>query len=277
MKQWSGVSAATAQTAVGCPGPTVRHGAWTRRRLIGMSALAALVASTVVAAPPEPFVLGADADATSFGSRWAILAYTEAFRRMGIALQINHYPLARRAALVDAGEIDGDAGRIYEYAAAHPTLVRVEEAFSQHNFALYTARPTLHLQRLEDLRASSLIVEYRRGILLCENTLKRWVPAERLSNISSEEQGLSKLLAGRTDLYCELDYPVRTVLNQPAFKGDTRIHQVLSLGTIKIYPYLHSKHADLALRLAATLRQMKAEGLIEAYRVQAEKELGWTR
>jgi hypothetical protein len=34
---------------------------------------------------------------------------------------------------------------------------------------------------------------------------------------------------------------------------------------------LHRKHAALALRLAATLKQMKAEGLVDAYRAQVEK------
>jgi hypothetical protein len=34
----------------------------------------------------------------------------------------------------------------------------------------------------------------------------------------------------------------------------------------------HRKHADLAPRLAAALKQMKAEGLIERYRVDALRE-----
>ena len=255
----------------------MRSWLWRQLWVMGLAICGLLSGGLALATPPERFVLGADADPSAYGSRWTVLGYTEAFRRLGIPLQINHYPLARRTALGDTGEIDGDAGRIYEYGAAHPNLVRVEEAFTEHSFALYSALPESRLRGLEDLRSSNLTVEFRRGIFFCENTLKRWVPAERLSDISSEEQGLSKLLAGRTDLYCELEYPVRTVLNSPPFKGETRIRPVLNLGTIKTYPYLHRKHADLAPRLAAVLKQMKAEGLIEAYRLQVEKELGWTR
>jgi polar amino acid transport system substrate-binding protein len=44
---------------------------------------------------------------------------------------------------------------------------------------------------------------------------------------------------------------------------------------VPTYPYLHRKHADLAPRLAAVLKQMKSEGLIKAYRLQVERDLGW--
>lgn len=251
-------------------------------RVAALAGLALLIlpAGGATPAPPAlsqaPLVFGTDAvDTNEFGSKWATLAYTEAFRRLGRPVRINHYPLARRTALVEAGEIDGDVARIREYGDAHPSLVRVEESFADLNFALFTANPALQLQTLEELRPSTWLVEYRRGILFCERTLKPLLPAERLSDISSEEQGLKKLLAGRTDLYCDLDYAVRRVLHLPQFKNVTPVRKVFDLGAIPTYPYLHRKHAALAPLLAATLKKMKAEGLIDAYRVQVEKELGW--
>jgi polar amino acid transport system substrate-binding protein len=248
-------------------------------RLAALAGLALLIlpAGGATPAPPRaPLIFGTDAvDTNEFGSKWATLAYTEAFRRLALAVQINHYPLARRAALVEAGEIDGDVARIREYGDAHPSLVRVEESFADLNFALFTANPALQLRTLEELRPSSWQVEFRRGILFCERTLKPLLPAERLSDISSEEQGVKKLLAGRTDLYCDLDYAVRRVLHLPSFKNATPVRKVFDLGVVPTYPYLHRKHAALAPLLAATLKKMKAEGLIEAYRVQVEKELGW--
>jgi hypothetical protein len=46
---------------------------------------------------------------------------------------------------------------------------------------------------------------------------------------------------------------------------------------IPTYPYLYKTHADLAPRLAAVLKKMKEEGLIENYRVQAERDMGWLK
>jgi len=130
---------------------------------------------------------------------------------------------------------------------------------------------------VDSLRSVDWLVEYRRGILFCERTLKVVVPAERLSDISSEEQGVNKLLAGRTDLYCDLEYVVSEVLRSPDIKGAARVRKVLGLGSVPIYSYLQPRHAELAPRLAAVFKKMKAEGLIETYQAQVAREMGRTQ
>ncbi|MBI4986436.1 MAG: hypothetical protein HZC24_14105 [Rhodocyclales bacterium] len=231
--------------------------------------------SQTAQASPAPFVMGFDENAKVFGTNWSLRIYTEAFKRLGIPFEANFFPLARRAALVDEGAIDGDAARVHGYGAAHPNQVRVEESVMDFDFALFTASPTLRLDRIEDLPGSGLLAEYRRGILLCENKLKSLLPPERLSDVTSEQQGLKKLLAKRTDVYCELESVVKQALASPELKDATGIRKAFNIGHLQTYPYLHKKRADLAPRLAATLKQMKAEGLIEAFRLEAEKDLGW--
>lgn len=226
----------------------------------------------------QPFVMATDSDPAAFASKWALLIYTEVFKRLGIPFQIENYALKRRGIQADSGAVDGEASRVIAYGVTHPNLVRVEESLVEYNFALYTANPAVRLQRLEDLRTSpDLLVEYRRGILMCENTLKPLVGIDRLSDVTGEDQGLKKLLAGRTDLYCDIDLYVLQLLNSPEFKnGATKVRKVIDLGkSVPTYPYLHKKHADLAPRMAVVLKKMKEEGLIEAYRHQVAKEMGW--
>lgn len=223
----------------------------------------------------KPFVMMVDGEPATFGNRWGTRVYIEIFRRLGMPLQLEHYSLARRTALMEEGMTDGEAARVYAYGNGRPHLVRVEESVLDFSFALFAANPGVRLDRLEDLRSSSLLVEYRRGILLCENTLKQWVPAERISDVVTLQQGLKKLRAGRTDLYCDLDVLVRQELQSPEFK-DAAIRKAIGVGNaVPTYPYLHKKHAALAPRMAAVIKQMKAEGLIEAYRRQLERDLGW--
>lgn len=237
---------------------------------------AAPVLSQVTAETAKPFMMTLDSAPDNYGSRWANLIYTEVFRRLGMPFQTEHYSLARRTALMEEGITDGEASRIYSYGDNRPYLIRVEESLIDFSFALYAANPSIRLGRLEDLSATSYLVEHRRGILLCENTLKKLVPAERISDVLTTQQGLKKLIAGRTDLYCDLEVYVRQELMAPEFKGSA-IRKAISLGnTVPTYPYLHKKHAALAPRMAAIIKQMKAEGLIEAYRRQVERDLGWS-
>lgn len=224
----------------------------------------------------KPFVMTADGEPTTYASRWVALIYHEAFKRLGIPFQLENYPLARRAALVEEGIADGEGSRVYSYGNNRPNLVRVEESLIDLGFALYTANPSVRLERIEDLRATHYLVEYRRGILICETAVKGAVAADRISDVLTQQQGLKKLIAGRTDLYCDIDVYVRQELQSPEFKGVTNVRKVISIGqAVPTYPYLNKKHAELAPRLAAVIRQMKAEGLIEAYRLQVERDLGW--
>lgn len=254
------------------------------RRRPGLLALFTLIAPLLLpafpalaqtASPSRPYVITTDSDPGTYGSRLSTLIYTEAFRRLGLPVHIEHYTLSRRAALVEEGIADGETSRVYAYGADRPNLIRVEESIIDLDFALYTTHPTLRLERIEDLRNSEHLVEYRRGILLCEKTLRSLVAPRRLSDVATYQQGLRKLIAGRTDLYCDLEIYVRQELQSPEYKG-APVRKVITLGdAVPTYPYLNKKHADLAPRLAVVLRQMKTEGLLDAYKQQVERELGW--
>lgn len=230
------------------------------------------------AAPPAPFVMGTDADEATLHGKWFRRIYAEAFRRLDIPLEFAVYPLARLGVLADQGDIDGEALRVHGYGAAHPNLVRVEESAIENRLALYTANPALSLNRLEDLASSRLTVEYRRGVAICLKFLGPLFPPERIADVTTTGQGLRKLVAGRMDLYCDFDLAVQSALYSHELADLGPFRKAIDLGEpIPLYPYLHRKNAALAPRLADTLGKMKAEGLIERYRIEAEKEPGRAR
>jgi len=248
-----------------CPG--TRH----RRSLLLAGALllcpAAARGQAVPSAPagPEPFLMSADTKTTRL-YRCFERMYTEAFRRLGIPLQIADHNLTRRNALLSAGAIDGEMARARAYGDAHPELIRVEEPVFEFGFALFAVNQEVRLEKLEELAATGYAVEYRRGILVCENTLKKLVPPERLSDVLTTVQGVKKLQAGRTDLYCELEpFYIEEALAEPELQGAAPVRRVLRFAALPTYPYLHKRHAALAPRLVAVLRQLKAEGIYDAF------------
>lgn len=236
------------------------------------------------AAEPAPaakeavFVMSADQDEKTFAGKWVWLIYTEAFKRLGMKFQLLANPMTRQSLLADDGLVDGEVARIYSYGDKHPNLVRVEEPVLDLVFSLYTANPALHANSIDDLKNGAWHAEYRRGVGICQTVMTQLFGAARLSNVTTSEQGANKLLAGRTDIYCDNDVSMLRVLHSAEINHVGRIRKVTPIGdAIPTYPYLYKTHADLAPRLAAVLKNMKEEGLIESYRVQAERDMGWLK
>jgi hypothetical protein len=235
---------------------------------VGLALAVPCVHAQTPPAPSKPLIIAVDVE--GFGFRYSSRVYTEAFRRLGIPVVIEVYPLARRAALVAEGYIDGEAARVFAYADSHPEVVRVEESIMDFRFSVFTANPTLRAKGVADLPATAM-VEFRRGIGVCENTFKNTIPPERLSTVVTTEQGIKKLLAGRTDAYCDIDTFFNEALHSGGMQDAGKVRKLFEIASLPTYPYLYKKHASLAPRLAATMKKMKDEGLLERYRDEAER------
>lgn len=248
-----------------------------RRRVLA-SLLLALPCWPLRAAPAgaAPFVMGIDHNEATLMGRWMRRVYTEAFRRLGMPLQFADFPTLRLSNTLERGAVDGEPARFLAYAAAHPSLVRVDEPVFDAQLALFAATPAPSLSRLEDLPGTSLRVEYRRGLVACEVALKPWQPAGRLRDVTTTEEGLDNLLRRPTTLvHCDSDVAFDSAIRMPRFKAvNSSFRQLLAIGQPQpLYPFLHRSNAELAPRLAAVLKVMKAEGLIQRYRREVEREL----
>jgi polar amino acid transport system substrate-binding protein len=182
--------------------------------------------------------------------------------------------MRRLSISADRGSIDGDVARVHGYGAAHPELVRVEEPVYDVTWALFAVNPALVLGSLDALPATGWRATYLRGVGVCESALKRLLPADRLIDVTSDAQGFNMLRLGRSEVHCTADLSAFTLQNSPEFKGSSTItRRVVDIGSFPLHPYLHRKHAELAIRLATVLRQMKAEGLIDRYRTEVMREV----
>ncbi len=200
------------------------------------------------------------------------LVYEEAFRQLGYTTVYRVMPSARSVAEVEAGTVDMDMARTHEFGSAHPTLVRVEESSFQMSAAVYSRNPAIELRNWESLRGKDYRVEYRLGQIAFKQRLEAVVPSSRISTIVDSRQGLQKLLAGRTDLYFDIDEVVTPMLSSPAFR-DAGLHRIAILESAPTYAYMNQRFASLAPQLAAVLRTMKANGTVERLRASlADKD-----
>ena len=137
----------------------------------------------------------------SFYGRWLNLIYTEVFRRLGYEFQYEGYPGARAPVMAESGDVDGEIHRAADYEKTVKNLLKVDEPSFSFQIIAYAVKPGIVLNGWESLKNTDYLVEYRRGSKVPETALTAVVKPEKLSAITTTEQGLKKLITGRTDIY----------------------------------------------------------------------------
>jgi hypothetical protein len=241
------------------------------------SAHNAICQESAPALKDNTFVMATVRPETQHFGKWQRLVHTEVFKRLGIKVEFREYPPKRASIEADAGNVDGEPVRGYQYAADHPNLIRVEESLFNVNHSAFAAQASIpQLNGWDSLKGTKYRVEYMRGIKICETNLSKVVSKENLSDVTEPAQGLKKILSGRTDLFVDEESAILTLIQTPEFK-ESKIRYAGIMGSDPLYPYLHKKHAALALKMADIIKAMKAEGLIEQYRIVLDKEFGIVR
>lgn len=192
------------------------------------------------------------------------LLYTEAFKRLGMTFIYKQHPPKRASIMSDSGEADGELSRIYTYNETHPNVIRVEESHWQSGFLAVATDPFIKVDGWAGLAKTEYKVTYKRGIKGCENNLPHVVLPKNLDRVETNAQGLKKLLSGWTDLFIASEIDIVSVLHSDEFKN-SGLQIVGVMETFSSHAFLHKKHKELAPKLAAVLKKMKEEGLLENY------------
>ncbi|MCV2370252.1 substrate-binding periplasmic protein [Roseateles oligotrophus] len=237
-------------------------------------AMLPVLAPAAAPEPAAPLIMGANADDSSFIGGWTRKIHREAFRRMQVPMEFTQAPLKRISLMAEQGTIDGELSRAPAYGAAHPEMLLVDVTLMEASFSIYTAKPMPAVGRLEDLRdKGNLQGAYTRGVLGCENVLQPMFAPNRLTAVPSAKNGLAMLAIGHADFFCDSSTGMLNALKADGGRKGLQAHKLFDLGPkVALSPYLHKRHAALVPVFAATLKQMKAEGLFERYWLEVEKQ-----
>lgn len=208
---------------------------------------------------------------TDVNFRWVELVYIEVFRRLNIPFGYKVYPPSRASMMANAGRVDGEAARVADYAEKFNHLVRIEEPIVSTNFSAFSYRDDIKLTSWADLKDTSYRVEYRRGIFITEKRLVALVPPDKLTVATYPLHGLKRLMHDRIDIYIGAEFRIIPLLKRDEF-NDAKIHMVGRLETFDNFGYLHMRHNKLAGLIAEELKAMRAEGLMQKYLNQADRE-----
>lgn len=232
------------------PGATQRRRDWLLRAPPALLGLAAW--RRAPAAGPATLTLSTNN--TPLDRKALARLSAEAFGRLGLDVRIVSLPSERSLKAADDGEVDGEGLRIAGLEQQYPNLVPVPERFLGVAFVAFARDPAPTLRGWDDLAAHR--VAFIKGWKLFEAEASG--RARLVNRVDRPEQLFRMLDSGHVDLALYTLADGQALVRQLGLSGITAVAPALK--HTDLFLYLHRRHAELAPRLADTLRAMKADG-----------------
>lgn len=183
---------------------------------------------------------------------------TDAFRRIGIDLEIIILPAGRVLINANRGIEDGCLLRIKGLEAKYPNLVRVPEMLMVSEFVAYSAVSMEKGSHPKKFNPYS--ISYITGWQIFDRLFSEH-PA--VTRVKDADQMFSLIKTGRVDVVLYERWQGLWILKQENIKGIQLVQPPLV--SMDMFMYLHKRHRDLVPKLAAELLSMKKDGTYGRY------------
>ena len=219
-----------------------------------------MISGTPTRAAQDVYVLNtstgapyANADRTGFQDQ----VVAEVFERLGLKGRVEMYKASARALINANNSVDqGVAMRVKGLDQKFPNLVRVEERLISNDFVAYSKDGDIKIVDWNSLEP--YVATYIHGWVIFERNL---VAGQKKHAVKQPDQMFIMLDKGRVDLVLyerwqglqrAHDTGVKVMVHEPP------------LASVDMFMYVHKDHAHLAPKMAAALRDMKADGSYQA-------------
>lgn len=186
---------------------------------------------------------------------------SHAFNSLGIQFEQKTFPPKRISLEMNSGNIDGDAHRIYDYNLdnRYPNLIRVDESIQTVDQSVFTKLENITVDGWKSLSPYRVI--YLSGIVVVEKGLEEaGVPPENRMEVYDIDNAFNLMNLGRGDLVVVSPSTGQASLKKLGITDGSIKMLYPPVVTIKLYPYMHKKHAVLAKKLADKILEMKKNG-----------------
>lgn len=181
------------------------------------------------------------------------LVAKEAYKLIGIDIDIHRLPHARSGTSVNEGIDDGNGPRIDGYRKYFPNLRMIPEKVIDFDFVGFTKDPSINPQGWDDL--ADLSVGIISGWKILEINIKK---SQSLTKVRNTEQLFKLLDNGRADIVLIERWQGLHAARQQGIKT---LHVVEPPFISKeMFFYLHKKHEGLVPKLVKALKEMKRDG-----------------
>ncbi|NVE01607.1 transporter substrate-binding domain-containing protein [Massilia sp. BJB1822] len=179
----------------------------------------------------------------------------EAYRRMGMNLDVVRLPAERALVSANDGMMDGELYRKIGIERDYPNLMIVPVPLLTYEIVIFTLGTSFVVNGWESLRPFT--IGFIRGIKIVEQNTQ----GMHIEPVATMMQALQKMTMGRTDVV--VGNRVSGLAMAKTLKlADIRVLQP-PLATFPVFHYLHKKHEALIPKLSAVLQQMQKDKVIE--------------
>lgn len=220
----------------------------------------------------EPFVMHGGPDPMNPNGIWLRHTYREVFGRMNIPVRFVHLPYLRASHMVNQGAVDGQIMRIYEYQDMFLDQRRVEEAVVSTHFVAIVRKEFEfpELNGWDSLSGKDIRAQHMRGVVFSRNNLEQTLNPKQVSAVDSGVDGLTNVKYQLSDVFVISEHFIQPYMELDEFKEDLRVAGLME--NLKLYPYVHADHTLLVPEIAAKLVELKQEGLLFQFCIEAYGE-----
>lgn len=182
----------------------------------------------------------------------------EAYRRLGIRLEVQAMPGERSLISANSGETDGELYRKIDIDKTYTHLLRVPTPLLSYEIVVFTKLEPFKVESWESLRP------YKIGFVKGIKIIEEKTAGMQVESVATMQQAFAKLARGRSDI---------VLANRLSGLAALRAHAIQGVGvlmppvvTFFVYHYLNDKHAALLPKLSAVLKAMEHERTLQKIR-----------
>lgn len=194
----------------------------------------------------------------------------EAYRKLGLTLNVNYLPGERSIRSANNGELDGELYRKIGLEKEYPNLIIVPVPLLTYEVVIFTRGTQFIVNGWESLRPYT--VGYVKGIKIVEQNIS----GLKTESTATMRQAFLKMSLGRSDVVVANHSSGLAVLKEMKMTGVTVMNPPLV--SLPMFHYLHKKHEALVPKLHAILLQMQKDKTIEniqkAVRTEQSEKIG---
>lgn len=210
-----------------------------------------------VAYAEEPIIIAIGVKEDTRPFRMGVAVLNEISKKMGVAIQLKHFPNRRSTRLLSKSEIHAVLVKIPEFIKKVPTAIMVAEPIINLPYYVYTVLPDLKVIDWNSLKPYTIVSI--RGVDIVNEFLKD----HTVHDVGSVKSAFGFLKAKRADVFVINMISAESYLANPNFDASTIIKIDQPIMVVDEFTFFASKYPELAERFNQALIELKKEGLYQ--------------